>query len=188
MQSFEYPRVKIQDIMSTNPIIIKKTEKVSRAAALMKEAGVGSLVVLDENGELEGIVTEMDIVFKTVADGLDPNKVKVVDIMSSPVVTISGKKYIRDAAEMMAKLHVRRLPVIRDGKMIGIITENDIIVISPALLDITREYSNIRYPDDKNRYDEQDEPEISGYCESCKVFSERLATVEGQLICPECDR
>ncbi len=188
MASFESPDVRIQDVMSVTPIIIKKTNTVSKAASLMKESGVGSLVVLDEAGELEGIITEMDIVFKTVAEGLDPKEVKVKNIMSSPVKTISGIKSIRDAADLMARHGIRRLPVIRGGNMIGIITENDIIEMSPALLDITREYARIRYPEDIERYTESKEIETSGYCESCKVYSERLTTVEGQLLCPECYR
>ncbi|MFO8110082.1 MAG: CBS domain-containing protein [Thermoplasmata archaeon] len=188
MQNFDDPNIKIQDVMSVTPTIIKKSETVSKAAALMKESGVGSLVVLDDSGELEGIVTEMDIVFKTVAEGLDPKEVKVKEIMSCPVNTISGTKSIRKAAETMAKLQVRRLPVMRDGKLIGIITENDIIVISPALLDITREFARIHYPERIEGYEEPNNIETSGYCESCKVYSEQLTAIEGMLLCPECSR
>ncbi len=188
MDSFKEPDVRIQDVMSVTPIIIKKTETAYKAASLMKESGAGSLVVLNEAGELEGIVTEMDIVFKAVAEGLDPNKVKVEDILSSPVRTIEGTKNIRDAAELMAQLSIRRLPVMRSGKLIGLITENDIIELSPALLDITREYARIHYPEDIQGYKEPSEIEISGYCESCRVYSERLTTTDGQLLCPECQR
>ncbi len=188
MQSFEDPDIRIQDVMSVTPTIIKRTESVRKAASLMKESDVGSLIVLDEHGEPQGIITEMDIVFKAVAEGLDLNDTIVEDIMSTPVNTISGNKRIRDAAETMAELGIRRLPVMRDGKMIGLITENDIIELSPALLDITREYARIRYPEDVERYQEPSVIEISGYCESCSVFSERLTSSEGQLLCPECHR
>ena len=180
------PDVKIQDVMSVNPIIIRKNDSVKKAAKLMKEAKVGSLVVLDEEGELEGIITENDIVFDTVAEGLNPDEVDVNEIMTTPVHTIEGNKTIVEGAQQMANLDVRRLPVLRNGKMVGIITENDILEISPALMEITREYAKLQYPEDVDEYKEPPKREISGYCESCGIYSDRLIHTNGQLLCPEC--
>ncbi|MFW6040757.1 MAG: cyclic nucleotide-binding/CBS domain-containing protein [Thermoplasmatota archaeon] len=178
--------IKIQDVMSTNPIIIRKNDKVRKAAQLMKDAHVGSLVVLDEKGEMEGIVTESDIVFDTVAHGLNPEETTVENIMSTPVHTIESSDTIEDCAKKMAKLNVRRLPVVKKGEMVGVITENDIISISPMLLEITREYARISYPEDIEEYKEPPKKEIAGYCESCDVYSDRLINYNGQLLCPEC--
>lgn len=186
MEDFEDPDIQIQDVMTLNPTIVKTGETVKHAAALMKEAGVGSLLVLDEEGKLQGIVTEMDIVFDTVAEGLDPEKVKIEEIMSSPVHTIEGTKNIDEGAKIMAKLGIRRLPVTKDGEFVGLITENDIIELSPALLDVTREVARIKYGDDIEVYEEPARKEISGYCESCSIYSDRLTVVNGQLLCPEC--
>ncbi len=186
METFENPDVRIQDVMSVNPIIIKRGQCVRKAAKLMKEAGVGSLLVLSDDGSLEGIITEMDIVFKTVAEGLNPDKVKVDDIMSSPVHSIEGNRDLGYAAKIMAELGVRHLPVTKEDDLVGMLTENDIIELSPALLDITREYARIQYPESIDEYKEPSRREISGYCESCAIYSDRLSMNDGQLLCPEC--
>ncbi len=188
METFEDPDVRIQDVMSVNPIIIKKGQTVRKAAGLMKEAKVGSLLVLEDDGSLSGIITEMDIVFKIVAEGLDPEKTNVEDIMSHPVHSIEGTMLLRKAAKVMAELNVRHLPVTKEGDLIGMLTENDIIELSPALLDITREYARISSPKEIEEYDEPERKEIAGYCESCGIYSDRLTMTNGQLLCSECDR
>ncbi|MFW6376021.1 MAG: cyclic nucleotide-binding/CBS domain-containing protein [Thermoplasmatota archaeon] len=185
MKGLNQTKVLVKDIMTVNPIIIKRDESVKRAAELMKEGNVGSLLVLDKAGDLDGIVTEMDIVFKTVAEGMDPVDVKIVDIMSVPVHTIDPDKDIHDAAEIMADLGIRRLPVIIDDELLGIVTENDILEISPGLLDVTRELERIN-ANEIEGYSEPSRREISGYCESCGVYSENLISVNGQLLCREC--
>lgn len=188
MERFEDPDVRIQDVMSVNPIIVKKGDCVRKAAKLMKESGVGSLLVLAHDGSLNGIITEMDIVFKIVAEGLNPDTVVVEEVMSKPVHTIEGTKSVSDAARVMAELDVRHLPVTKEGVLIGMLTENDIIELSPALLEITREYARIQYPNNIEEYKEPEILEISGYCESCAVYSERLTMTNGQLLCPECNK
>ncbi|MGM0510457.1 MAG: CBS domain-containing protein [Thermoplasmatota archaeon] len=189
MENFdEYPDIRIQDVMSVNPIIIRKTETVEKAAKLMKETKVGSLLVLDEDGDIEGIVTEMDIVNKTVAEGVDPTEVTVKEIMSHPVHTITGDKDIIECAEMMSKMNIRRLPVMSGDKIIGVITENDILELSPTLIQITREYAKIGGEKTKGleEYDEPPEIQTSGYCESCDIYSDNLTLKNGQFLCPEC--
>ncbi len=186
METLEHPDVQIQDVMSFTPIIIRKNETVRKAAQLMKDTGVGSLIVLNEKEEIEGIITENDIVFDTVAEGLNPSEVTVQAIMSTPVHTIEGDKTILDCARIMAEKDIRRLPVTREGEMIGMITENDILELSPALMDITREYARIHYPEDLDIYHEPKEREISGYCESCGIYSDKLVSQNSSLLCPEC--
>ncbi len=186
METLEHPDVQIQDVMSVTPIIIRKNETVRKAAQLMKDADVGSLIVLNEKEEIEGIITENDIVFDTVAEGLNPSEVTVQAIMSAPVHTIEGSRTILECAKIMAERGIRRLPVTKGGDMIGMITENDILELSPALMDITREYARIQYPEDVNGYREPKEREISGYCENCNVYSDKLISKNSELLCPEC--
>lgn len=184
----DYPDIRIQDVMSINPIIIRKTETVRKAAKLMKETGIGSLLVLDDEGELEGIVTEMDIVNKTVAEGGDPTVETVEEIMSYPVHTISRDKNVMECAEMMSKRNIRRLPVMSGNKIIGVITENDILELSPKLIQITREYARIGGEKQitPSEYEESPKIETSGYCESCDIYSDELTLKNGQFLCPEC--
>ncbi len=184
--SLDLAEVQVQDIMTTNPIIIKGKETVRKAAQLMKDAEVGSLIVFDEAGKLQGIVTEEDIVRKSVAEGLDTEEEMVKNIMSSPVHTVNGEKSLKESAELMSKLGIRRLPVKKEGEIVGIVTENDILDISPAMLDITREYEKIQEADQISSYETDNQVEVSGYCESCGVYSDQLVEVSGQLLCPEC--
>lgn len=177
----------VQDVMSRNPIVIGIDESVKGAAQLMEEADIGSLVVVDSEKDLAGVITEMDIVKKVTSKNLDPEEVAVEEVMSTPVETIEGKRSIKEAAELMANLGIRRLPV-RDEKddMIGIVTENDILEIAPTLIDITREYNRIQRSGEIEKYKEPGKREISGYCESCGVYSDGLVEENGELLCPEC--
>ncbi len=186
-EGFGASEVLVKNVMSDNPLIIKEDEKIKTAANLMSEAKTGSLIVLDSQGELSGILTEMDIVDDLVSQGLDPDEVLVKDIMSSPVHTIESGTPIQEAAETMADLEIRRLPVVEGEKMVGIITENDILEISPTLIDITREYKKIRGSGKDQEYSEIVKRETSGYCESCGVYSEQLTSENGRLLCPECE-
>lgn len=176
----------VQTVMSRDPVTIKEEENVMDAAKLMAESNIGSLVVLNEEEELTGIVTEMDIVKKVTAKDTKGEKVTVKEIMSEPVHTIKGDRMIQDAARLMADKDIRRLPVISDGDMVGIITENDILEISPTLIDITREYKKIHEAEDIERYKEPIKREGSGYCESCGVYSDSLISDSGELLCREC--
>jgi len=183
---FRASEVFVRNVMSENPLIIREEKSVKTAANLMSEARVGSLIVLDEEGDISGILTEMDIVDKLVSEGKNPDEVRIRDIMSTPVHTIESDRPMKEAAETMAEMEIRRLPVVEEGKMVGMITENDILEISPALIDITREYKKIKEPREVDKYEEIIERESTGYCESCGVYSDQLLLKSGQLICPEC--
>ena len=85
-----------------------------------------SVIVSDEGGAL-GIVTERDLVTKVIADALDPAKVLVRDIMSTPLITIGPEAKMSDAAELMSEYMIRRLIVVgQDGSLVGIITAGDL--------------------------------------------------------------
>ncbi len=189
MEDFEKFRgheVQVQDVMTKNPVVINESENVKKAANLMKEGDIGSLIVVDDHRNITGIITEMDIVKKVVAQNMSAADVSISEVMSTPVHTIERDRLVQEAAEYMAERNIRRLPVVDGEEMIGIITENDILEISPALIDITREYERIRGPKDIERFEEHMREVTSGYCESCGVYSDRLIPDNGQLLCPDC--
>lgn len=171
--------VPVLEIMSRKPVTAPPTIKVSEAAGLMKKHGVGSLIIVKSKAPI-GIVTERDILTKVVAQNIKPDEVVIEEIMSSPVVCIHPHINITDAAKKMASLHIRRLPVVEDSVLVGIVTEKDILKISPQLIEITREYARI------NRYVDVTEEKISGYCENCRAFSDQLEDVDGELLCRDC--
>lgn len=116
---------KVADIMVKNVVTIDAEKNVMEAALLMSEAGVGCLLV-EERGRVKGIVTERDIVRRVVTLAVDPRKVKVKDIMSSPLIVVNPEASIEEAAKVMVLYGIRRLPVVEEGKLVGLITATDL--------------------------------------------------------------
>ncbi len=168
--------IPIIEIMSKDPITISPDASAVEAANLMRSRAVGSLLVVS-GGKPIGIVTEKDFVTKVTAEDRKPSTVKVKEVMTSPVVTVDPYQEILEAAKTMADLQIRRLAVVDDDTLIGLITENDILKVWPALIEITRERAEMATPA---------EGVGVGYCETCSTFSESLNLHNGQLVCPEC--
>ncbi|HQD26710.1 MAG TPA: CBS domain-containing protein, partial [Methanoculleus thermophilus] len=114
-------RVPVREVMRSHPTTIDVGETVARAAQSMCRDEVGSCIVLQNNLPI-GIVTEEDINCKVVAKDLKPSEVYVSEIMSTPLITIGAEKLVGDAAAMMVKNRVRRLPVVENQMVIGIVT------------------------------------------------------------------
>lgn len=170
--------VPVMEIMTPNPVTISRRESAHKAALLMKEGNVGSLVVV-QDGMPVGIITERDLVMKVLAEDAVPSEISVDQIMSSPVISVHPHTSVTDAAKQMAKLRVRRLVVSEEDELKGILTESDLLKIWPQLIEVTREYSLISTPERvRGRY--------AGYCELCKTFSYDLVETGGQLLCREC--
>ncbi|MEM0448588.1 MAG: CBS domain-containing protein [Methanomassiliicoccales archaeon] len=170
----------VEEVMSKNPRTITPDMTAQSAAKLMRQENIGSLVVL-EKGKPVGIVTEKDLVHKVLAEGKAAAKVKVEEIMSAPLITIGPKESVADASRKMADMRLRRLPVVQGGSLVGIITENDVLRLSPSLIELTREWSKIGASCASSRIDLSE-----GYCESCGTYSSDLAELQGMLLCEEC--
>ncbi len=114
---------KVKDVMTKTVITIEANKTVSEAAALMAENDVGNLIVMDDNTPI-GIVTERDFVRRVLAKGKTP-KTKISEIMSTPLRVIDPDAPLKEAARRMVRKRIRRLPVIKDNKLVGIITATD---------------------------------------------------------------
>lgn len=119
---------KVGELISRNLIYINSDSNTIKAAILMRENNISCLIV-KEKGEFVGIVTEKDIINKVVAEELYPGDVKIDTIMSKDLVSVPKNERIEDAAKLMRKKGVRRLVVLEDDRIIGIITETDITKI-----------------------------------------------------------
>ena len=117
---------KIKDIMTRKIICMDKGNNVFALTRLMDENGIGSVVVTD-NGKAAGIVTERDVITKCLAKGLDPKKTIIASIMSSPLVSVEPDSLVSDAAKLMVSKMIRRLPVIDQGELRGMVTATDMI-------------------------------------------------------------
>jgi len=99
---------------------------VRTATKLMREKDVGSLMVMEDDKPI-GVITERDVIVRVTSKKLKPTDVTVGDTYSSPLISIQPKCSVRDAAEMMLTKNVRRLPVVQDGRLVGIVTEKDVL-------------------------------------------------------------
>jgi len=170
-------RVPVAEVMSKTPVTASPDETVDRAGATMRTRDIGSLIIIDAEKPI-GIVTERDMVTKVVAANKVPSSMRVRDIMSSPVVAVGPKEEVVQAARLMSDRKIRRLAVVDSGKLIGVITENDIVRIWPDLIEITREYARLGLDEDVRG--------IEGHCEACGIYSTNLVLDRRLLLCPEC--
>lgn len=108
-------------------IKVDRDTDVRKAAEIMRDRDIGSLFVT-RGTEIIGIITDTDMVRRSVAVGADPAKTTAEQIMSAPIVTIEENKTLLDANDLMARRHLRHLGVTRDGKLVGLISVRDLIV------------------------------------------------------------
>lgn len=98
---------------------------VNELARIMRDRSIGSVIL--KLGELDyGIVTERDIIFRVTAVNLDPKKTRARDIMTELRYTLDGNAAIKKASEIFDKHHIRRLPVMEEGEIVGVITSRDV--------------------------------------------------------------
>ncbi|HDQ06349.1 MAG TPA: CBS domain-containing protein [Candidatus Bathyarchaeota archaeon] len=114
---------KVKDVMTTTVITIESNKTVAEATALMAENDVSNLIVMDNDTPI-GIVTERDFVRRVLAKD-KPSKTKISEIMSTPLKLIDPDAPLKEAARIMVRKRIRKLPVIKDNKLVGIITTND---------------------------------------------------------------
>ncbi len=114
----------------------KRTQTVRAAAQIMAMQHIGALLVVDENN-LVGIFTERDALFRVIAEGLDPNKTRVDDVMTRDPQTITADKPLGHALHMMYEGGFRHVPVVRDGHPIGIVSTRD--ALGPELREFVTE-------------------------------------------------
>ena len=115
---------RVRDLMTLDVPLTTLNTPVSDAARLMRAADRDSLIVFDL-GRAIGIVTERDIIRKITAEGLDAIHVHVAQIVSSPLITIHPDSSAREAATLMLKHKIRHLPVVKENRLLGIITLQD---------------------------------------------------------------
>jgi CBS domain-containing protein len=115
----------VRDAMTENPSSIDASASVVEAARLMREGNVGSLPITDD-GKLVGMITDRDITTTVVAEGADPKATSVGDVGSRDLVSVEADKGLEEARQLMAGHQVRRLPVVENGGLVGIVAQADI--------------------------------------------------------------
>jgi CBS domain-containing protein len=117
----------VGDAMTRSPRFVSRRATAAEAARTMLEADVGSLPVVDESGFLAGIVTDRDIVLRVVATGRDPSATAIEEIATADPRYASPDESLDEAAERMAAWRIRRLPVIEFDRIVGILSQADLV-------------------------------------------------------------
>jgi CBS domain-containing protein len=115
----------VRDAMTGDPRSIGATASVVEAARLMREAHIGSLPITDGE-KLVGMITDRDITTRVVAEAADPNATSVGDVYSQDLISVEPDNDLREALQLMARHQVRRLPVVENERLVGIVAQADI--------------------------------------------------------------
>lgn len=118
--------MRVKDCMSETVVTITPEESVALAARLMTRHNVGALPVCDYQGALRGMVTDRDVLTRCIAVNQDPSRVPVADIMTTGLETVRPEEPVQVALERMASQQIRRLPVLEQGKLVGVLSLNDL--------------------------------------------------------------
>ena len=179
--------IQVADAMTREPVCIGPNESLYEAVKLMKASKVNSLVVRDSN-RLLGIVTDGDFVRHIILSKLDPEKVPVKQIMSTNLVTIEPEDDITDAMQLLAEENLRHLPVVKDGKLKGLLTVKDALKLNPSLLELFIENVKIRESERKLGLIREAADRIEGICEICGKKAILGEIGGGILACEPCRR
>ena len=169
--------VMTRDFVSARPDIL-----VLSAVKLMVKKRVGSLI-LEENGDLKGILTEKDIMW-ALSKKHDLRNIRAGEICTRKITTIKPGADIFDAIVLMKKKKFMRLPVTVNKKVIGYLTLKEILKIQPELFEIAKEGYNLKWPVDKGK-NRESEAIKEGVCEECGN-SDILYFEDDKLLCEDC--
>lgn len=173
------PKMVVREVMSSPVISVEEGNTVVEVAKLMKEQKVGAIIIMTKEEQAVGIVTERDVVNRVVAENLDPNHTNVKSIMSSPLRTVDPETNIIDALSLMDQLNIRRLGVTYKGRLVGVLSDRNIIRMIPTYMELVKEHSRIEPETGFG-------PSVVGYCERCEVYSTNLRAVDGEFLCEDC--
>ena len=120
--------MKLKDIMTRDVIAVSPDTSIFDAAQIMKDKNIGAIPVCKENMNVDGIITDRDIVLRVVCAEQDPQKTKCRDIMTDQLIVGKTDMEVDSALDLMGDVQVRRLPVVENGKLVGFVALGDIAV------------------------------------------------------------
>ncbi|HEX6081771.1 MAG TPA: CBS domain-containing protein [Methylomirabilota bacterium] len=137
---------RVKDVMTPNPQTLSVSATVREAAEAMRANDIGTVIATNDQGRIAGILTDRDIAVRVVAEGRDPRATRIDDIASHDLVALSPDDPIDRAVEAMRERALRRLPVVQDGKVVGIVSLGDLALErdpDSALADISAAPPNV---------------------------------------------
>ncbi|CAJ37042.1 conserved hypothetical CBS domain protein [Methanocella arvoryzae MRE50] len=181
--------ISVSDVMSRKLITADVSETAETIGGKMAAARTGCVIVVRDTQPV-GIVTERDLVVKVVSKNLQPSTVKAEELMSTPLITVTPDKSTELASREMVRHRIRRLPVVQGRKLVGIVTDSDLLSISSELSGILRDLIQQNNP--PGEFSGGNEAVVSpdsfrqGICEVCQNFKESLINIDGTYVCSRC--
>ncbi len=166
----------VREAMKSDLVTVNRGETMDKVARLMTQWNVDVVVVI-EGGKPVGLVTGKDILTQLVAEDKKPSKVRVQDIMSSPLITVSGDETVSDALDKMMEFDVSQLPVLDGNDLIGIISKEDIS---------TAKEKSYRLYEPVEEYRSEEDYPGPAICEICGQHNVHLREVNGRYVCDDC--
>jgi len=132
----------VKDVMITDVVTVEPNVNVRRAVRAMNDFEIGCLIVV-EAGRVVGVLTERDVLKRVVDEGRNPDKTLVKEVMSKPPITINPDADLEDAIELMFKHKIKKLPVVENGKLVGLVTFTDLVRAQPALIRAIKRFMEV---------------------------------------------
>ncbi|KPV64372.1 MAG: Inosine-5'-monophosphate dehydrogenase [Candidatus Bathyarchaeota archaeon BA2] len=135
----------VEDVMVEEVVTVETEATVQEAVDLMNKHEIGCLVVVLK-GKPVGIITERDLLKRVLAQSRDPEKIKVPEIMSAPLIVGKPEMKIENAVKLMFKSKIKKLPVVQKGRLVGIVTLTDLTRFQPPMIKILKKLSITELP------------------------------------------
>jgi len=117
---------RLSEVMTRDPVTVPATASLEEAARLMRDNDIGDVLVVDNTGSLYGILTDRDIVVEGIAGGTSPSSTSVDEVCSHDPVSLGPDDAIAKAAKLMSERAIRRLPIVDNGSLVGIVSLGDL--------------------------------------------------------------
>jgi CBS domain-containing protein len=118
---------KLKKIMVEKVKTAKVGDSVQNIAMLMNRYQIGCIIIIDDDSKPLGIITERDIIKRVICRAASPDNSRIIDIMSKPLVTASSSMRAGDAAKIMLEHNIKKLPVVDEGRLVGLVTLTDLV-------------------------------------------------------------
>lgn len=178
----------VKDIMSANVVTMPPDASVFEVSKSMSEMDISSVIIIDKERPV-GIITEADIVRRVIAEEKDTKTTTAAEIMTSPIIHVEPGTGLTDAMRVMAKSNIRRVAVLKNNSLAGIITSRDILRWSPELIDILVESLRLRNEESSRDRSEDEDDELIAYggeCSNCGEYSTDLVLEDDEYVCESC--
>jgi len=133
--------LKVEDVMVESVVTVDADSSVMKAVKVMNEHEIGCLVVI-RRGKAVGIITERDLLKRVIAKSKNPNRIKVREIMTKPLIAGQPEMDLEDATRLMFERKIKKLPVVDHGRLLGLITLTDVARFQPQMIKILKKLSS----------------------------------------------